>query len=46
MNEEEEKPLTEIEFLEYMSTKAKSINTIVYPDGIKGELDKSVIVIL
>jgi hypothetical protein len=41
-----DKPLTEIEYLEYMSKKAKSTNTIVYPDGSKGELNRAVIVLL
>lgn len=41
-----DKPLTEIEYLEYMSKKAKSTNTIIYPDGSKGELDRSVVVLL
>jgi len=29
------KPLTEIEYLEYMSKKAKTVHTITYPDGSK-----------
>ena len=41
-----DKPLTEIEYLEYMSKKAKSTNTIIYPDGSKGELDREVFVLL
>lgn len=42
----DDKPLTEIEYLEYMSKKAKSTNTIIYPDGSKGELNRAVIVLL
>ena len=41
-----DKPLTEIEYLEYMSKKTKSTNTIIYPDGSKGELDRAVVVLL
>lgn len=40
------KPLTEMEYLEYMSKKAKTVHTIIYPDGSKGELNRGVIVIL
>ena len=40
------KPLTEIEYLEYMSKKAKTVHTIVYPDGSKGELNRGVVVLL
>jgi len=42
----DDKPLTEIEYLEYMSKKAKTVNTITYPDGSKGELNRGVIVLL
>ena len=41
-----DKPLTEIEYLEYMSKKAKTVHTITYPDGSKGELNRGVIVLL
>lgn len=41
-----DKTITEIEYIKYMSEKAKSINTIIYPDGSKGELNKSVVVLL
>jgi len=40
------KPLTEMEYLEYMSKKAKTVHTIIYPDGSKGELNRGVIVLL
>jgi hypothetical protein len=40
------KPMTEIEYLEYMSKKAKTIHTITYPDGSKGELNRGVVVLL
>mgnify|MGYP001266205092 CR=1 FL=1 len=42
----DDKPMTEIEYLEYMSKKAKTTNTIIYPDGSKGELNRGVIVLL
>lgn len=42
----DDKPLTEIEYLEYMSKKAKTVHTITYPDGSKGELNRGVIVLL
>lgn len=42
----DDKPLTEIEYLEYMSKKAKTIHTITYPDGSKGELNRGAIVLL
>ena len=42
----DDKPLTEIEYLEYMSKKAKTVHTITYPDGSIGELNRGVIVIL
>jgi len=42
----DDKPLTEIEYLEYMSKKAKTVYTITYPDGSKGELNRGVIVLL
>jgi hypothetical protein len=38
--------LSELEYFEYMSKKVKSVNTITYPDGSKGELNKAVIVLL
>ena len=41
-----DKPMTEIEYLEYMSKKAKTVHTITYPDGSKGELNRGVIVLL
>ena len=40
------KPMTEIEYLEYMSKKTKTVNTIIYPDGSKGELNIGAIVLL
>lgn len=40
------KTLTEMEYLEYMSKKAKTVHTITYPDGSKGELNRGVIVLL
>lgn len=40
------KPLTEIEYIEYMSKKAKTVHTITYPDGSKGELNRGVVVLL
>lgn len=40
------KPLTENEYLEYMSKKAKTVNIITYPDGSNGELNRGVIVLL
>ena len=40
------KPLTEMEYLEYMSKKAKTVHTIIYPDGSKGELNRGVVVLL
>lgn len=40
------KPLTEMEYLEYMSKKAKTVYTITYPDGSKGELNRGAIVLL
>ncbi len=42
----DDKPMTEIEYLEYMSKKAKTAHTIIYPDGSKGELNRGVIVLL
>lgn len=42
----DDKPLTEIEYLEYMSKKAKTVHTITYPDGSKGEFNRGVIVLL
>jgi hypothetical protein len=42
----DDKLLTEIEYLEYMSKKAKTVNIITYPDGSKGELNKGIIVLL
>ena len=42
----DDKPLTEIEYLEYMSKKAKTVHTITYPNGSKGELNRGVIVLL
>ena len=41
-----DKPMTEMEYLEYMAKKAKSTNTIIYPDGSKGELNRAVVVLL
>ena len=40
------KQMTEIEYLEYISRKAKTVHTIIYPDGSKGELNRGVIVLL
>jgi hypothetical protein len=40
------KPINEIEYLEYMSKKAKTVHTISYPDGTKGDLNRGVIVLL
>lgn len=42
----EVKPLTDIEYYEYMSKKTNTIHTIEYPDGSKGELNRGVIVLL
>ena len=42
----DDKSLTEIEYLEYMSKKAKTVHTIIYPDGSKGELNRGVVVLL
>ena len=42
----DDKKMTEIEYLEYMSKKAKTVHTITYPDGSKGELNRGVIVLL
>ena len=41
-----DKPMTKIEYLEYMSKKAKTVHTIIYPDGSKGELNRGVVVLL
>lgn len=40
------KPMTEIEYLEYMSKKAKTVRVITYPDESKGELNRGVVVLL
>ncbi len=40
------KTMTEIEYLEYMSKKTKTVNIILYPDGSKGELNIGAIVLL
>ena len=42
----DDNPMTEIEYHEYMSKKAKTVHTITYPDGSKGELNRGVIVLL
>jgi len=39
------KPYTDIEYLEYLSRKAKTINNITYPDGSKGEITKGIMLI-
>jgi hypothetical protein len=44
--QEQHKPMTDIEYLEYMSKKAKTVHTIVYPDGSEGELNRGVVVLL
>lgn len=45
MNKKEKpQPMTEKQLLEHLS-KRKSCNTIEYPDGIKGQLNKAVIIL-
>lgn len=39
------KPLNEMEYHEYIRKKTITVNTIKYPDGSKGELNKGVIVL-
>lgn len=42
----DDKQMNEIEYLEYMSKKAQTVHTIIYPDGTKGELNIGVIVLV
>lgn len=43
---QEPKIKTDLEFIKWMTKNTKSVKTIVYPDGTKGELNKAAIVIL
>ena len=45
-NHSDVKQMTDVEYLEYMKKKTRTVNTIIYPDGSKGEINIGAVILL